>query len=64
MKRPELFFFLFCLVLALVLRFVFWTPDIFGSDFLYHATIVEQSLEKGRLEVADDKAVCYEGTRG
>lgn len=33
----------------------------YGSDFFFHYTIVEQSLEKGRLEARNDLAYCYEG---
>jgi len=63
-KRREIILISSILVLAILWRYLFWSPGVFGADTLYHYTIVEQAIEKGKLSNENNLAVCYEGVKG
>ncbi len=62
MEKKELLFVCFLLLLAIIVRFAFWNPLYYGADFFYHASIVDQAVERGSFDTTNHLALCYEGT--
>src|SRR3989344_3959208 len=60
-KTTEILLVSVFLLIAMVLRYAFWTPLYIGTDFFYHATIVKQSLEEGKLQAYDNLVACGKG---
>ena len=59
--KPEFVFIALFIVVGIVARTALIGEERYGTDFFYHYTVVEQSLEKGRLEARNNLAYCYEG---
>ncbi len=60
-RRTEVILVASLLLLAILWRFIFWTQGVYGTDALYHYSIVEQDLEKGALANDHYLGLCYEG---
>ncbi len=60
-KKTEIILVILLLLLATAWRFIFWHNGIFGSDALYHYSVVEQALKEGKLSNDNLLSVCYEG---
>ena len=59
--KPEFVFIALFIVVGIVARTALIGEEKYGTDFFFHYTVVEQSLEKGRLEARNNLAYCYEG---
>ncbi len=61
--KTEIVLILTLILLALFFRYAFWNEHKFGSDFFHHYTVVEQSLESGKLSNINYLGLCYDGVK-
>lgn len=63
MKKRDLFFLIFLILLTILMRFAFVGEYSLGEDSPFHYSIVEQSLEKGYPSSDNNLVNCLEGVK-